>query len=198
MKTANSIGETLVRARRAQGMSQRALGERLSTTQQQIARWEATAYRAASLEKVSAAAEALGVVLGAADRTLPIAPRIPLVAETTARYLPYSEAAVRTPPVRDLAEIAARIRVNGAVFRDRFGISRIGVFGSFVFGEQTPDSDVDLLFDFSNRPRGFTYIEIGEFAEKVLGRTVDYTQAHLLRERLRNRVLSEVVYVWQA
>lgn len=70
------------------------------------------------------------------------------------------------PPARDLGEIAARIRARGADFSAR-GLPRIGVFGSFARGEQTPDSDVDLLAEFSDKPSGFEYMEPPAFAEPV-------------------------------
>lgn len=191
MTTLLDIGNELARARRAQGISQRELGDRLGVRQQQVARWEASGYRGASLGRVDAVAHVLGLDLSDSPRgTLPIA------AETPAAYRTERESAVGIPPVRDLGEIAARIRANGGVFRDRFGINRIGVFGSFAHGEQTPESDVDLLVDFQEKPKGFAYIDIGVFAEEVLGRPVDYVEAQLLHERLQGRVLGDVVYVW--
>lgn len=100
-------------------------------------------------------------------------------------------------PVRDLGEIAARIRANGRELKERFGIARIGVFGSFVHGEQTAASDVDLLVDMPEKG-GFLYIEAAQFVEDILGREVDFVDATFLKERLRGRVLREAVYVWAA
>jgi predicted nucleotidyltransferase len=71
------------------------------------------------------------------------------------------------------------------------------VFGSFVYGEQTPDSDVDLLVE-TEDPGGFRFVEAADFAEGVLGRRVDFLRPHLLKERLRVRVLEEALYVWTA
>lgn len=182
------MGTRLVLARRVAGISQRALGATLGVKQQQIARWEATGYRTASLERVDAAARALGAEPeGAGDP--------PLAAEAPAAYGPAPATGVA--PVRDLGEIAARIRENGDRFRDRFRIDRIGVFGSFVHGEQSPDSDVDLLIE-TEDPGGFRFMEAADFAEEILGREVDFARPHLLKDRLRERVLKEAVYVWSA
>lgn len=65
MTDASDIGPTLVAARRALGVSQRELGERVGVKQSQVARWERDAYRGTSLERVEAVAAALGVELGA-------------------------------------------------------------------------------------------------------------------------------------
>ena len=189
------IGSSLAGARKAVGCSQRELARRLGTSQQQIARWEATGYRSASLVRVAAAAEALGVT---APSSLA---RLPLAAETLAGYRapPAAQAseALTVLPVRDLGEIAARVRAHASELAER-GLSRIGVFGSFALGDQTSDSDVDLLVEFSDRPEGFAYMEPPAFAEAILGREVDWVEPHLLRPRLRDRVLREVVYVWEA
>jgi uncharacterized protein len=180
------IGSQLVAARLGRGMSQRALGELLGVKQQQIARWEACEYRSASLERVATVARALGV-----DATPEAQPL--LAAEAVATY--GTTAAIS--PVRDLGAIAARIREHAAEFTAH-GVSRIGVFGSFASGEQTPASDVDLLVEYSNRPDGFEFFEAPDIAQRILGRKVDWTQPHLLKDRLRPRILAEVVYVWSA
>jgi uncharacterized protein len=39
----------------------------------------------------------------------------------------------------------ALLRTHEAEIRERFGIARIGVFGSVIRGEERPDSDVDIL-----------------------------------------------------
>jgi predicted nucleotidyltransferase len=192
MVSPSDIGTALVRTRRAQGMSQRELGSRVGVVQQQIARWEA-AYRTAPLARVEAVARELGsgvTLAGEATETTLLA------AESTATYGAATTTGV--VPVRDLGEIAARIPASGDVFRDRFGVARIGVFGSFVYGEQTRDSDVDLLVVFTRKPSGFAYFEPAIFAEELLGREVDLVEPAFLRERLRDRVLGDTVYVWSA
>ncbi|HEX9092390.1 MAG TPA: nucleotidyltransferase domain-containing protein, partial [Coriobacteriia bacterium] len=170
----------------------RELGGRLGVRQQQIARWESTSYRSAPLERVDAAARALGLEFVAAPA---VADSALLAAESSGAY--GTTAISGVAPVRDLGEVAARIRANGDVFRDRYHLARIGVFGSFVYGEQTAGSDVDLLVE-TQDPGGFRFIEAADFAETVLGRHVDFIRPHLLRERLRDRVLREALYVWSA
>ncbi|MDO8950612.1 MAG: nucleotidyltransferase domain-containing protein [Actinomycetota bacterium] len=188
------IGSQLIAARRMNAISQRELGVRLGVRQQQVARWEATGYRTASLAHVAAAAVALGCTPGAVAVTTPLA-NTPLAAEAPAAYAVDSSSAVT--PVRDLGEIAARVRAHGDALRDRYTITRVGVFGSFASGEQTSLSDVDIVVDIED-PGGFRFIEAADFTEEILGRRVDIARPHLLKDRLRDRVLEEVIYVWSA
>jgi hypothetical protein len=198
MHTLLSIGGALAGERRAAGISQRELAEQLGTSQQQIARWEASGYRTASLERVAAAAEALGLGV-----------ELPIAAEAPAAYGPAGSAAQAAPaspalaapggvtPVRDLGEIAARLREHYLELRDTYHFERIGVFGSFSSGEQTPESDVDLLVETSERP-GVPWLQACDFIEGILGRRVDLVEPGLLKERIRPRVLREAIYVWEA
>lgn len=192
MESSTGIGPALARVRRAQDVSQAELGSRIGVRQQQIARWEATGYRTAPLHRVEEVARALGLGLTLAGGA--VATGL-LAAEPAATYAPAPATGVA--PVRDLGEVAARIRANGNAFRERFHLDRIGVFGSFASGEQAADSDVDLLVE-TRDPGGFRFIEAADFAESILGRRVDFVRPHLLKERLRDRVLEEVLYVWTA
>ncbi|MDP2181833.1 MAG: nucleotidyltransferase domain-containing protein [Actinomycetota bacterium] len=185
------IGFELVRTRRAQGMSQRRLGELLGVRQQQVARWEATGYGTASLERVVAAAGALGLEH--------LSHYHPVVAEMGTPYSTSaaSPTAAAASSVRDLGQVVARLRDHGDRLREEYHLDRIGVFGSFATGEQTQASDIDLLVE-SADPGGLRFIAAAGFAEEVLGRKVDFVRPNTLGERLRDRVLGEVVYVWTA
>jgi len=195
MESLLDIGLTLTALRRSRGLSQRELGVRLGVAQQQIARWEASGYRSAALERVDAAARELGYVAGDAGVA-----GLPIAAETPGVYgggMSGVAAAPAVTPVRDLGEIAARIRANGRELKERFGILRVGVFGSFVHGEQTAASDVDLLVDMPE-PGGFLFIQAAQHIEDLLGREVDFIEPRSLHPRMRERVLKETIYVWSA
>jgi predicted nucleotidyltransferase len=100
-------------------------------------------------------------------------------------------------PVRDVGQIAARIRPHGPELQERFGIEHVGVFGSFARGRQTDGSDVDLLVGMP-RPGGFVFIEAAEYLEELLGREVDVMRPEGLSLRLRHRVMREEIRVWEA
>jgi len=62
----------------------------------------------------------------------------------------------------------------------RYGVKKIGLFGSFTKGEQRKNSDIDLLVEFDLKRFGEnfkglykTYIELSEYLEKLFGRKVD-------------------------
>jgi len=52
--------------------------------------------------------------------------------------------------------------------RERFGVEQIGVFGSFVRGEERPESDVDILVKFRDGEETFHhYMDLKFFLEDL-------------------------------
>jgi len=75
-------------------------------------------------------------------------------------------------------------------------VEQIGVFGSFVRGEERPESDVDILVKFRDGEETFHhYMDLKFFLEDLFGRKVDLVIHDTLKPRLRGPVLREVVYV---
>ena len=79
--------------------------------------------------------------------------------------------------------------------KEQYKVRRIGLFGSFARQEQRPDSDIDLLVEFSDDADLFDLAELKYFLEEQLHHRVDIVPARALREELRQAVLADVSYV---
>jgi len=78
---------------------------------------------------------------------------------------------------------------------DRYGVARIGVFGSVARGEAGPDSDVDVLVEFKpDQHPGFEFFDLREQLAGLLGADVDLATSKSLHRLMRDRVLREVAY----
>jgi uncharacterized protein len=78
--------------------------------------------------------------------------------------------------------------------RDRHGVISLGVFGSYVRGEQTPDSDLDLLVEFDQRPMTLLqFIALEYELSDRLQIKVDLVQKSALKTHIGDRILQEVV-----
>ena len=76
-----------------------------------------------------------------------------------------------------------------------YSVKTIGVFGSVARDEQTIQSDIDLLVEFS-KPVGFiTFMRLENFLSERLGKHVDLVTSDSLKPLIRQDVLSEVIYV---
>ena len=72
-----------------------------------------------------------------------------------------------------------------AYLASEFGVSKIGLFGSYAKGQSDENSDIDLLVEFE-RPIGFQFFDLVDYLETVLGRKVDIlTPAGVQNIRIR-------------
>ncbi len=75
------------------------------------------------------------------------------------------------------------------------GIRRIGLFGSFARGEQSPNSDIDLLVEFDPGRKTFdAFMSISLFLEQILQRRVELVTVESLSPYLGPHILKEVEY----
>jgi len=76
-----------------------------------------------------------------------------------------------------------------------YSVKTMGVFGSVARDEQTGQSDIDLLVEFS-KPVGFvTFMRLENFLSERLGNKVDLVTPDSLKPVIRQDVLAEVIYV---
>jgi uncharacterized protein len=74
-----------------------------------------------------------------------------------------------------------------------FGVSNIGLFGSFVRGEQTPSSDIDILVEFAPEKHTFdNFMEVSFLLEETLGRKVEVVTPEGLSPHIGPHILKEV------
>ena len=73
------------------------------------------------------------------------------------------------------------------------GVARLAVFGSCVRGEDRPDSDVDVLVEFEAPVSIFKFLDLKDYLETILGRSVDLVMREALRPQLRDRIITEAV-----
>jgi predicted nucleotidyltransferase len=77
-----------------------------------------------------------------------------------------------------------------------FGVKRLGLFGSFVRGQQDADSDVDLLVEFDLGQKTFdAFIHLAFFLEDLFGRRVELVTPESLSPYIGPHILREVEYV---
>ena len=97
--------------------------------------------------------------------------------------------------MKTLAEIRQWLEQNKAVLQERYHVSELGIFGSYVRNEQTDTSDVDLLVEFSKTPSLLRFINLENYLSDNLGVKVDLVHKAGLKSRIGARILSEVVFL---
>jgi predicted nucleotidyltransferase len=98
--------------------------------------------------------------------------------------------------VSSLEEIVAYLKGKKALLYDRFGVTRMGVFGSFVEDEQTASSDIDMVVEFETGKKNIhSFLQLKRFLEKELSRKVDLGFEHSLKPFVRQSIKERITYV---
>lgn len=77
--------------------------------------------------------------------------------------------------------------------REKYSVSYLGVFGSYVRGEQTSESDLDVLVEFDETPGLLKYIELEYYLSDLLGVKVDLITRTGLKPNVGKHILNEVI-----
>ena len=76
----------------------------------------------------------------------------------------------------------------------KYGITQIGFFGSVARGDQTEDSDIDVIVEAP--ALGLNAVSLWQELEKTFGKPVDLVRkSKYMQERFRNRIEKEAIYV---
>lgn len=96
--------------------------------------------------------------------------------------------------IRTTNEFLEQLEAKRSELR-RFGVRRLGLFGSCVRGAARPDSDVDVLVDFeSGRKTLANLVDLGDFLEALFHRRVELITPESLSPYLGPHILREVQY----
>ncbi|MCD6093212.1 MAG: nucleotidyltransferase family protein [Candidatus Omnitrophica bacterium] len=90
-------------------------------------------------------------------------------------------------------EIEETLKRYKPFLKEKFKVKEIGIFGSYLRGEESEKSDVDVLVEFYT-PIGWEFIDLKEFLEQILGKEVDLVTRRALKSQLKHKILEEVVY----
>jgi predicted nucleotidyltransferase len=97
--------------------------------------------------------------------------------------------------MKSLQEIETLLREQKPILRERYKVKDIGIFGSFVRGEQREASDLDLLIEFEEPIGLIKYVGLQNYLTRMVGERVDLVMKSALGPRIGARILEEVVYV---
>lgn len=92
-----------------------------------------------------------------------------------------------------LIEMEEILKEYKPILAEKFKVKSVGIFGSYIRGEESETSDIDILVDFSE-PIGWEFIDLKEFLEGILKKKVDLVTVKALKPQLKDKILKEVVY----
>ena len=98
-----------------------------------------------------------------------------------------------------LADLKQALHDEVPYLRERYHVDQIGICGSFVRGDQTPESDVDLLVTFTETPTLYEFVNLKRYLERSLDRDVDPGMPSALKDGpAADNIRREVLYFDEA
>jgi len=91
-------------------------------------------------------------------------------------------------------DVLQRLRQHKRMLQERYGVERIGLFGSYAKGEQTAHSDIDLFVVFRQKTLD-NITGLWLFLEEMYGKNIDLFYRHArMREGLKTQIEEEIIY----
>ena len=78
--------------------------------------------------------------------------------------------------------------------KERYNVTSLSLFGSYVRNQQTPRSDLDILVEFAEAPDIFEFMDIEKHLAKLLGVRVELVSRKALKGNIGQRILREVLH----
>ncbi|MGH7253083.1 MAG: nucleotidyltransferase family protein [Nitrospiraceae bacterium] len=96
---------------------------------------------------------------------------------------------------RQAERLVRILRERMPELKDRYKVTSMGLFGSYVRQAQRKKSDLDLLVEFQEPPSLLTFLRLEHDLSDLLGVKVDLVMKDALRPTIARRILSELVPV---
>ena len=95
----------------------------------------------------------------------------------------------------DIEDIKRILNANLGLMQEKYGLKSIGIFGSYIHGEQKQDSDLDVLVEFEKPIGFFKFLEFEEYLSDLLKVKVDLVSKKALKPRIGKRILEEAIFL---
>ena len=94
-----------------------------------------------------------------------------------------------------IEDIKQKLKDNSELLNEKYNVKTIGIFGSYIRGEEKNDSDVDILVEFDKPIGFFKFLELEEYLASIIGKKVDLVSKKALKPRIGKHILKEAVFV---
>ena len=96
---------------------------------------------------------------------------------------------------KSIEQITSLLRDQLPLLRERYKVKSLGLFGSYIRRQESPESDLDILIEFQETPTLLKFIELENYLSDLLSIKVDLVMRDALKPRIGLRILREVVSI---
>jgi uncharacterized protein len=97
----------------------------------------------------------------------------------------------------DRTDIIDYLKQHKAELLARYRLSKIGIFGSFARGEQTDDSDIDLIVEFQSGVENLFHLKqaLKQLIQEEFHKEVDICREKYIKPYYKKRILKDAIFV---
>ncbi len=96
---------------------------------------------------------------------------------------------------KELKKYIDIIKSNTDKLRHKYKVKSLAIFGSVVRGENTKDSDIDIIVEFTEEVGGFHLIVTEEFLTNILKRKVDLIPKKAIKGEFEKNIQKDLVII---
>ncbi len=95
--------------------------------------------------------------------------------------------------MKEIEEVKRIVLAHMDILTEKYHVRTIGIFGSYIRGEQRKNSDIDVLVEFRQPVGLFTFVGLEEYLGDLLGMKVDLVLKDGVKPGLRDHILREAI-----
>ncbi len=97
--------------------------------------------------------------------------------------------------MKSITEIKRILQKEKHSLLEKYNVKEIGIFGSYIRGEQDRKSDLDLIVEFAEPIGLLKFVNLENHLHDLLGIKVDLVTKSALKPFIGEHILQEVVYL---
>jgi len=97
--------------------------------------------------------------------------------------------------MKSVTEIKRLLQKEIPSLKEKYHVKEIGIFGSFVRGEQTRNSDLDIIVEFASPIGLLKFVNLENYLHDLLGVKIDLVTKTALKPYIGQHILKEVIYI---
>ena len=87
------------------------------------------------------------------------------------------------------------LRINKKLLKEKYQVTKIGLFGSYARNEAREDSDIDIAVEIESRNSFRSFFSLLHFLEDSFHKKIDLGMETSLKPIAKKEILKEIIYV---
>ncbi len=95
----------------------------------------------------------------------------------------------------DKNEIISFLKAHKEEITKKFGVKKIGLFGSYIRGDASENSDIDIAVEMEDQNLFRNFFELEQYLRTNLKKNIDLGIESTIKPAVKKRILEEMIYV---